>query len=157
MRRKDREITDINEILSIVKKCDVCRVALFNKEYPYIVPLNFGSNYDPAGLELYFHCANEGLKLDLIKENNHAAFEMDCSHRLVTGETACEYTMEFESVCGEGMIEILSAEEKREALILLMKQYSDAESFQFQDRVLDKITVLQLKVENITGKRLVKR
>ncbi len=157
MRRKDREITDINEILSIVKKCDVCRVALFNKEYPYIVPLNFGSNYDPECLELYFHCANEGLKLDLIKENNHVAFEMDCSHRLVTGETACEYTMEFESVCGEGIIEILNTEEKRAALVLLMKQYSDAESFQFQDSVLDRVTALKLKVQNIKGKRLVKK
>lgn len=157
MRRKDREITDINEILSIVKKCDTCRIALFDKEYPYIVPLNFGCNYDTAALELYFHCANEGLKLDLIKNNNHAAFEMDCSHKLITGEAACDYTMEFESVCGQGQIEFLETEDKRQALTLLMKQYSDADSFSFQDRVLDKITMLKLKVQSITGKRLVKK
>lgn len=156
MRRKDREITDINEILSIIKKCDTCRIALFDKGYPYIVPLNFGCNYDSTNPELYFHCAKEGLKLDLIKANNHAAFEMDCSHKLVTGESACNYSMEFESVCGQGVIEALETEEKKEALTFLMKQYSDADSFQFEERVLEKITVLKFKIESITGKRLVK-
>lgn len=42
MRRKDREITDFNEIMNIINKCDVCRLALFDEDYPYIVPLNFG-------------------------------------------------------------------------------------------------------------------
>jgi nitroimidazol reductase NimA-like FMN-containing flavoprotein (pyridoxamine 5'-phosphate oxidase superfamily) len=156
MRRKDREITDINDILAIIKKCDTCRIALFDKKYPYIVPLNFGCNYDNTNLELYFHCAKEGLKLELIKNNNHAAFEMDCSHKLVTGESACHYSMKFESVCGQGIIQALNAEEKKEALIFLMKQYSDADSFQFQERVLEKVTVLKLKIESITGKRLIK-
>ena len=31
-----------NEIIDIIKKCDVCRIALNDDEYPYVVPLNFG-------------------------------------------------------------------------------------------------------------------
>ena len=42
MRRKDREITDFNEIIEIIKKCDVCRIAMNDGDFPYIVPLNFG-------------------------------------------------------------------------------------------------------------------
>lgn len=43
MRRKDREITDFHELIEIMKKCDVCRIALKDEDgYPYIVPLNFG-------------------------------------------------------------------------------------------------------------------
>ncbi len=34
MRRKDREITDFNEIINIIKKCDVCRIALNDKDFP---------------------------------------------------------------------------------------------------------------------------
>ena len=41
MRRKDREITDTQDILEVIKKCDVCRIALHDGDYPYIVPLNF--------------------------------------------------------------------------------------------------------------------
>ena len=40
MRRKDREITDFDEIMKIIDKCDTCRLALFDDEFPYIVPLN---------------------------------------------------------------------------------------------------------------------
>ena len=42
MRRKDREIKDFNEIIEIIRKCDVCRIALHDGDFPYIVPLNFG-------------------------------------------------------------------------------------------------------------------
>ena len=42
MRRKDREITDFDEMMKIIAKCDTCRLALFDDEFPYIVPLNFG-------------------------------------------------------------------------------------------------------------------
>lgn len=42
MRRKDREITDFQEIIATIKKCDVCRLAWNDQDYPYIVPMNFG-------------------------------------------------------------------------------------------------------------------
>ncbi|WP_278453702.1 pyridoxamine 5'-phosphate oxidase family protein, partial [Thomasclavelia spiroformis] len=57
MRRKDREITDFDEIMNIINKCDTCRLALFDKEFPYIVPLNFGVDIRDEQLYLYFHCA----------------------------------------------------------------------------------------------------
>ena len=154
MRRKDREITDINEIFSIIKKCDAMRIALFHEDYPYIVPLNFGCTYDEDNIEFYFHGAKKGLKLDLVEKNNHAAFEMDCSHKLIVDDVACKYTMEFESVCGNGEIIILDTEEKREALTLLMRQYSDDSSFTFSDKALEGVAVFKLKVHSITGKRL---
>ena len=46
MRRKDREITDFDEMMKIIAKCDTCRLALFDDEFPYIVPLNFGTNIE---------------------------------------------------------------------------------------------------------------
>ena len=77
MRRKDREIRDIDEIVRILNEAQVCRLALFDGEYPYIIPMCFGFDLDGDKLELYFHCAARGKKLDLIKENNRAAFEID--------------------------------------------------------------------------------
>ena len=53
MRRKDREITDFQEILEIIRKCDVCRIALNDEEFPYMVPLNFGM--DVQGDQIYFY------------------------------------------------------------------------------------------------------
>ena len=57
MRRKDREITDFDEMMKIIAKCDTCRLALFDDEFPYIVPLNFGTDVEEGQLYLYFHSA----------------------------------------------------------------------------------------------------
>ena len=42
MRRSDREIKNRDEIIEVMKKCDVCRLAFNDEDYPYILPLNFG-------------------------------------------------------------------------------------------------------------------
>jgi len=156
MRRSDREISDMKEIIEVIKKCDVCRVAFFDEDYPYILPLNFGVSYDGTNLELYFHGAKEGKKLSLIQINPMVAFEMDCSHKLITGEIACSTTMEYESVCGNGKIEVLEEEHKVMALTQIMKQYSKETTFEFSDHELNSVTLLKLKVNQITGKRLKK-
>jgi len=154
MRRKDREITELDTIVSIIKKCDVCRLALFDQEYPYIVPLNFGVQYDEGKIELYFHGASEGKKLDLMKQNNKVSFEMDCSHKLITEEIACNYTMEYESVIGQGIIEILSEEDKIKALDAIMRNYSKETNFEYNDKYIKAITVLKLSVTEVFGKQL---
>ncbi|KZX15313.1 pyridoxamine 5'-phosphate oxidase [Methanobrevibacter cuticularis] len=116
MRKNNRHIKDINEILDIIEKCNVCSLAIFDKEYPYIIPLNFGHNYEDNELYFYFHGANDGKKLELIDSNNKVAFEMNCSNNLISGKFPCKFTMEYESVCGNGEIEILKEEDKIEGL-----------------------------------------
>lgn len=156
MRRSDREIKDINEIIKVIEKCDVCRLALNDDNYPYIIPLNFGMQLINGKIILYFHGATEGKKYELIKKDKRASFEMDCSHRLVTDVDKGSCTMEYESVIGNGIVEILSETEKYEALCILMKHYHK-EDFLFDKAVISKTTVLKLVVENITGKVLMKK
>ena len=60
MRRKDREITEWNELLEVVQLCDVCRLAINDGEYPYILPLNFGYDAENGKITLYFHSARDG-------------------------------------------------------------------------------------------------
>ena len=64
MRRKDREIKDRQEILEVMKRCDVCRLALHDEEFPYIVPVNFGMEVMDGEITLYFHGATEGKKYE---------------------------------------------------------------------------------------------
>jgi nitroimidazol reductase NimA-like FMN-containing flavoprotein (pyridoxamine 5'-phosphate oxidase superfamily) len=156
MRKKNRQIMDINEIIKIIDKCDCCRLAFFDKDYPYIIPLNFGYNYKNSKLYLYFHGANEGKKLDLIKNNKNVAFEMDIAINLVKGSLPCNYTMEYESVCGNGKIEVVNNQEKIEGLKYLMKHYSDKKykDTDFSKKQLSLTRVLKLKVNTIEAKRL---
>lgn len=152
MRRGDREIRDFSEMVEVIRKCDVCRIALNDNGYPYIIPLNFGMKVEGEQITLYFHGAEEGKKYELIRQDNRASFEMDCSHKLVADREACRCTMGYESVVGRGRIEIVSDEEKQEALCVLMRQYHE-EEFPFKKEVADRTTVMKLVVEEVTGKR----
>ncbi len=154
MRRKDREITDPNQILAIMKKCDSCSVAFLNEPYPYVIPLNFGVRLQNDRFELFFHSATVGTKLDLIRKNNHVAFEMSCSHRLLLGKTACASTMEYESVCGVGLVEELEGQAKLDALSVLMDQYQHDRAPEFEESAVRATVLLQLNVTEISGKRL---
>lgn len=151
MRRSDREIKDLKEIIGIMEKCDVCRLALRDEEYPYIVPLNFGLEVKDSQLLLYFHGAPEGKKLDLIRKDNRVCFEMDCAHKLVMDKEQGNCSMNYESVIGRGIIEFVPEEEKYEALGILMKQYHQ-ESFSFNKEMMPRTAVLRLVVEEVTGK-----
>ena len=154
MRRKDREITDFDEMIKIIKECDACRIALNDEEagFPYIVPLNFGLDVEDEQVYLYFHGAMQGKKLDLIKKDNRATFEMDCEHNFILYEERMSCTMGFASVIGHGTIEIVPDEEKYEALKILMRQYH-SEDFQFDTRMMKVTTVLKMTVTDMIGKR----
>lgn len=152
MRRKDREITDFNEIIDIIKKCDVCRIALNDDEYPYVVPLNFGLDVQGNQVFFYFHAAMEGKKLDLIAKDNRATFEMDCDHNFILYEERMSCTMGYASVIGHGTIEIVADEDKYESLKILMRQYH-AEDFKFNTDMMKVTAVLKMTVTDMLGKR----
>lgn len=152
MRRRDREIKEFDEIVKIIKKCDSLVLGLNDEGYPYLVPLNFGIDIEDGQLYLYFHCAKEGKKLDLIQKDNRATFEMDCNHNFILYEERMSCTMGYESVIGQGTIEIVAEDKKYDALKILMRQYH-AEDFQFNTDMIKVTTLLRLKVEKLTGKR----
>lgn len=156
MRRKDREIKSFSEIITVMKACDVCHVAFFDDEYPYVVPMNFGMQVKDSAVTLYFHGARVGKKHDLIKKNNKVAFVMECTHGIVTGKQvgACECTMDFESVMGTGEIDYVEEHQKVEALHTLLEQYhvSEGPEYHFHHEVVPKTSVLRLKVHSLTGK-----
>lgn len=151
MRRTDREVTEFEDIIAIMEKCDVCRIALHDEEYPYILPLNFGLQVKDRVIELYFHGAIEGKKYELMKKDNRVSFEMDCGHKLVTESESGNCTMAYESVIGQGRMELLSNDEKYDALCILMRQYHK-EDFPFNKAVMPKTRVFKLVVEHVTGK-----
>ena len=152
MRRKDREITDFDEIVDVIRASDVCRIAMNDGDYPYIVPMNFGLDVQDGQVYLYFHCAMEGKKLDLLRRDNRVTFEMDCDHNFILYEERMSCTMGFASVIGHGTMEFVADEDKFAALKILMRQYH-AEDFKFNTDMIKVTTVLKLTVTDMVGKR----
>ena len=56
----------MQQILNIVDKAKILRLGLFDKEYPYVVPLHYGYEYAESRLFFYMHSAKEGHKLAVL-------------------------------------------------------------------------------------------
>lgn len=150
MRLKDREVTDPTALLEIIRACDVIRVGMSVDNRPYIVPMNFG--YEDGCF--YFHGATVGRKLDMIRRNPNVCFEMDTDHRLISdSDRACDWTMKYKSIIGTGtMYLITDYKEKAAALDILMQQYGGKESYEYTDTMLERIGIMKLVVDEMTGK-----
>ena len=149
MRRKEKEIIDKKSIEDVIRSCLVCRLALIDGDYPYVVPVNFGYNEDV----LYFHGAMSGKKLRLLQENDHAAFEFDTRLEIIKAEEACDWSIKFQSVMGFGKISMIeSPREKKEALTFIMAQYSDR-TFDLPEKSMKGTAVYKLDIEQMTGKQ----
>lgn len=151
MRRKEKKIKKQEEVEAILQRALVCRLALAADDQPYIVPMCFGCR-DGC---LYFHCALEGMKLDILKKNNRVCFECDVDHALVTAENACEWGMKGESVVGFGKAFFVEdAEAKKDALNVIMEHYGARGPFSYKEKGLLNALIIRVEIESMTGKRI---
>lgn len=153
MRRKDREVTNVDEIEAIMERCDVCRIAINDEVYPYILPVNFGFERDGDKFAIYIHGSRQGTKHELIKRNNRVSFEMDCQHKLIlpNGDESCNASMTYESVIGQGEMSLLSDDEKERALSIILNHYH-IESKKFNPIHLANTAVFSIKCSSYTAK-----
>ena len=160
MRRKEREVTDINEIKEILTRAQVLRIALNNGAFPYVLPVNYGFIMNGTQLELFFHGSKEGSKHDIIAKDNHVTFEVDCGHMLMQpiGEESCTSSFAYESVIGNGMIERANESEKEQLLTILLEHYGiEAKKFNsmhFANTVIYKINVIKYTAKHRINDRI---
>jgi nitroimidazol reductase NimA-like FMN-containing flavoprotein (pyridoxamine 5'-phosphate oxidase superfamily) len=153
MRRKDRQVLNEAEILSIIDACKVFRVAIKDEYGLYIIPLNFGYTFKNGILTMYIHSAKEGRKVDAFRKYSEVAFEMDTEHALITGPLPCNYSYNYSSIIGQGHVEeVLDTEEKIFGLALIMK-HQTGKDFEIDDNMTTQISIFKFTSSNYTAKR----
>ncbi|TGE33662.1 pyridoxamine 5'-phosphate oxidase family protein [Desulfosporosinus sp. Sb-LF] len=149
MRRNDKEITEQKLLDEIMKKAQVCRLAVSYQTMPYIIPMCFGYEAEV----LYFHSASEGLKLSILRENPQACFEVEIDTQVVPGDQGCNWTMRYQSVIGFGEVEFIEElEDKRKGMKIIMQHYAD-ERISFVDAGLSGVTLFKLNINTMMGKK----
>jgi len=149
MRRKDKEITSSEEIQSIICRSVVCRLAMVDGNQPYVVPLCFGFEDNC----LYFHCAKQGKKIDILNKNNNVCFEFDIDQEVIPADKACSFGIKYLSVIGFGKASFIDDEkEKQKALDIIMRQYS-GDAGGYTEDFLQHILVIKVQINSITGKQ----
>lgn len=153
MRRKDREIKEISEVLDIVERAKILRMGLFDGEYPYIVPLHYGYEYKDGVLIFYAHGAKEGHKIDLIHENPNTCIELEADMEIVSGEDIpCQYGAYYASVIGRGTVKLVKdVQEKIRGLNLLMKNQIGRE-FSITPQMAQTVQVMKITINNFSAK-----
>ena len=152
MRRKDREITDINEILELVAKTDVLHLGLFDGDYPYIVPLHYGYEYADGTLTFYMHGAKEGHKIDLINANPNVCVELENDVELIPGDVACAYGSSYYSIMGRGTASIVTDEEEKIKGLKLLMENQTGRAFDIDARMAAAVAVIKVELDSFTAK-----
>jgi len=148
MRRADREITDRAVLDAILRRHQVLYLALQDDGAPYVIPMTYG--YD--GECLYFHCAAEGRKIDLMRAHPQVAFAVEAEYTVKPGDVACGWGFDYASLVGEGEAEIVEdLDEKKHGLDVLMSHFTP-EPQTYQDGGIEGTTVIRVRITSLTGK-----
>lgn len=156
MRRKDRQVSDFNEVLAIIQKGKTCRLAMLDGNRPYIVPLNYGfeaSDGKPSTLVFWFHCAKEGHKLDLLRQNPDVCFELDIEGNLEDVSNPCNSGYFYESVIGYGRIVFVEDQAEASRGLAILVKHQTGKDFSFNEAQTRSVQVLRLDCNEFTAKR----
>ena len=153
MTRRERQITDMQEIRDILDRCKIVHVGLVDEDEPYVVPMNYGYTMEEDGaLCLYLHGATQGRKLDLMRKNPKVFIEMECDVVPFEGDVACKYGTSYKSLMGRGRAVILEdPQEKMSALSLFMKTQTGGD-FAFNERLVSVVSLIRIDVSEYTAK-----
>ena len=152
MTKRERQITDKNEILRILDTAKVLHLGLAVDNEPYVVPMNYGYTEENGKLVLYLHSAVRGKKLDMIRENPRVFFELECDLAPFEGQKPCQYGLVYSSVMGRGRASIVEdVEEKKKAMTLLMKTQTQKD-FEFRDEWVSIVAVIRIDAQEYTAK-----
>jgi len=155
MRRKEREITDFEEMIKILDEANFLTLAMINGNEPYSVPVNFGYKLDGnrKRVQIFIHGATEGTKLNCIKNCPRVSFCAVSYSEIGMDKAPCGWTNFYRSVCGKGNAAILEdADEKKEGLICILKKYGYKGLAVFPDIMMKKTSMIRIDMEELTGK-----
>ena len=152
MRRKDREVQDKDEIYDILTRCSTVKIAMHGETYPYVIPVSFGCELVGEKVILYFHCARQGRKLELLKADPHVCVEGEIF--LNIEKTAHGITARYESIIGFGECTFVSDhDEIIHGMKLLTEHYGYHDYPLDRCAGLDHLLVGKIVLDEIYGKK----
>lgn len=144
----DREIME-----AVIRKCDTCFIGVADENHmPYVLPMNFGYRDNV----IYLHSAQHGRAVEILAKNPQicVTFCTDSELAYQNLEVACSYRVKAKSVVAFGKVSFMDnddLEAKRDALNVIMQQYSDME-FKYNDPAVRNVLVWLVPVDQMTCK-----
>ncbi|NQT65870.1 MAG: pyridoxamine 5'-phosphate oxidase family protein [FCB group bacterium] len=148
MRREDRKITDKKVMLDIISRAQVCYLGMSKDNMPYVIPINFGY-YENT---IYFHCALEGEKIDVLKNNPHVCMVFNVDNKLINNIVQDDWTMYYKSVIAYGKVEFIMDIAERQNAINIMFHHYGGKDYPLPEPVLAKTMFMKVEINSMMGK-----
>ena len=152
MRRKEKAIEDIEEMKNILQTVKHITIAMCEDNVPYLVTLSHG--YDPIEHRIYFHCASEGKKIDILKKNNIVWGQALIDEGYIQG--SCDHLYATTQFKGKVTF-IEDFEEKKAALQNLIKKLDSkpkqVEEEQLTEKSINRVAIGKIDIEYMSGKK----
>ncbi|MEM1581849.1 MAG: pyridoxamine 5'-phosphate oxidase family protein [Candidatus Bathyarchaeia archaeon] len=144
-------IYERSEIEKIFMKAKVGRLAMCLNNKPYVVPIAFVYSNG----KIYFHSANRGEKIRIMKMNPLVCFEVD-EYELVLDRDPCKITFRYESAIAFGKVRFLETKEDKLKILKIMTYKYDPGHLSKpleESMIPNDLIVGEISIELMTGKR----
>lgn len=146
MRQSQRECNAPEFFDEVFTRGEVLFLSLNTETFPYGVPVNFVF----LDGRLYFHCALEGAKIDLLRRDGRVGFAV-AADVVIAPEKSTTF---YKSVCGTGLASFVEdTDEKRHALDALAERYGASCPRPTPDSALRHAALVRIDIKAMTGKR----
>ena len=151
MRRVEKEISDMETLIEILKGGKYTVISMCKENEVYLVTLSYG--YDESKNALYFHCAKEGQKIEFIKSNPFV-----CGTVIEDNGYKDGCSQAYRSVVFRGKMVILEdIHEKKIGCDVLLNQLENdptttKNKFFKKDETYENLRMLRLDIKEISGK-----
>jgi nitroimidazol reductase NimA-like FMN-containing flavoprotein (pyridoxamine 5'-phosphate oxidase superfamily) len=152
IRRKEKEIKDKGEMLAVLEEATYVTIAMCKDNEPYLVTLSHG--YDGENNCIYFHCAEEGKKMDILKGHNRVWGQALIDKGYV--QKACDHL--YATTQFKGRVTFVeNPEEKAYALRVMIKALdNDPDKVigaQLSEESISEVQIGRIDIEYMSGKK----
>ncbi len=152
LRRKEKAITGEKEISAVLESAKYVTVAMCRNNEPYLVTLSHG--YDREKKCIYFHCAQEGKKIEILEENDKVWGQALIDLGYVRGR--CDHL--FATTQFRGRVTFVDdIDEKRHGLKIMINALEEEPEkvieAQLKESSLKRVKVGRIDIEHMTGKK----
>ena len=151
MRKVEREVAKEEHLVAILRHAKYVTIAMSNDNRPYLVSISHG--YDEENNCVYFHCANEGKKMDYLRANASVWGQAVIDGGYVHGECSHLYA----SVMFSGRVTLLEDRDERWHAISLMTRQLDEDAEPLianrRPESLDNTVIGRIDIDHMTGKK----
>ena len=152
IRRKEKSIESEEEMFAIIERAKYVTIAMCQDNEPYLVTLSHG--LDRTKRCIYFHCAKEGKKIDILRVNHTVWGQAINDDGYIDG--SCDHL--YASTQFKGTVTFIEKiEEKERALRIMINQLeSNPEKVitsQITPESLKRVNIGRIDIQYMSGKK----